>query len=45
MLPDYPKSPNPRATWLTDEHVNMASERLERHGRSDSKRITWASAK
>ncbi|KAK3350271.1 major facilitator superfamily domain-containing protein [Lasiosphaeria hispida] len=45
MLPDYPNQPNPRAAWLTNEHAAMASERLERHGRSEAKRITWASAK
>ncbi|KAK3332892.1 MFS general substrate transporter [Cercophora scortea] len=45
MLPDYPNAPNPRAVWLTPEHVSMAAERLTRHGRADSKRITWASAK
>ena len=45
MLPDYPNNPNPRAVWLTAEHIDMASERLERHGRADSKRITWESAK
>ncbi|KAK0629258.1 major facilitator superfamily domain-containing protein [Bombardia bombarda] len=45
MIPDYPNLPNPRAVWLTSDHVAMASERLERHGRADSKRITWASAK
>ena len=45
ILPDYPNNPNPRAAWLTDEHVAMASERLERHGRDEAKRITWKSAK
>lgn len=45
MLPDYPNRPNPRAFWLSDEHVGMASERLERHGRAEAKKITWASAK
>jgi len=45
MLPDYPNRPNPRAVWLTDEHVSLASERLERHGRAEAKRITWESVK
>ncbi|KAK0640733.1 major facilitator superfamily domain-containing protein [Cercophora newfieldiana] len=45
MLPDYPNRPNPRAAWLTDEHITMANERLDRHGRDDAKRITWKSAK
>ncbi|KAK5658060.1 hypothetical protein OQA88_2616 [Cercophora sp. LCS_1] len=45
MLPDYPNRPNPRAFWLSDEHVGMANERLERHGRTEAKRITWDSTK
>ncbi|KAK3381093.1 major facilitator superfamily domain-containing protein [Podospora didyma] len=45
MLPDYPNRPNPRAVWLTSEHARMATERLDRHGRADSKRITWTSAR
>ncbi|KAK4466849.1 putative transporter [Cladorrhinum samala] len=45
MIPDYPKLPNPRAFWLSAEHAGMATERLDRHGRSDTKRITWSSAK
>lgn len=45
MLPDYPNQPNPRAFWLSDEHLSMANERLERHGRAEAKKITWASAK
>jgi len=45
MLPDYPNRPNPRAFWLSDEHIGMANNRLNRHGRSDAKRITWKSAK
>ncbi|KAK4442376.1 major facilitator superfamily domain-containing protein [Podospora aff. communis PSN243] len=45
MLPDYPNRPNLRAAWLTDDHITMAGERLERHGRDDAKQITWKSAK
>lgn len=45
MIPDYPHMPNPRAYWLKPEHSQMASERLERHGRAEAKRITWAAAK
>lgn len=45
MLPDYPSRPNPRAFWFTAEHARMAQERLERHGRAESKKITWAAAK
>ncbi|KAK4224025.1 putative transporter [Podospora fimiseda] len=45
MIPDYPKLPNPRAFWLSQDHASMATERLDRHGRSDTKRITWASTK
>lgn len=45
MLPDYPSTPNPRAFWFTAEHSRMAVERLERHGRAEAKRITWAAAR
>jgi MFS family permease len=46
MIPDYPRSPNPRAAfWLGPKHTRMASERLERHGRAEARKITWASAK
>lgn len=45
MLPDYPSRPNPRAFWFTAAHSRMALERLERHGRAEAKKITWAAAK
>lgn len=45
MLPDYPHNPNPRAFWFTATHARTARERLEREGRADAKRITWAAAK
>lgn len=45
MIPDYPKLPNPGAFWLSADHAAMATVRLDRHGRSDTKRITWDSVK
>lgn len=45
MIPDYPGNPNPRAYWLSNEHTVVAVERLDRHGRQDAKKISWASAK
>ncbi|KAH8898921.1 major facilitator superfamily transporter [Thozetella sp. PMI_491] len=45
MLPDYPNKPNPRAFWFTSEHAEMARERLNRHGRAQATRITWAGAR
>lgn len=45
MLPDYPHNPNPRAFWLTPAHTQLAQKRLQKDGRADSKRITWAAAK
>lgn len=45
MIPDYPNNPNPRAYWLSDEHIAMSAERLDRHGRQDAKKISWESAK
>ncbi|CCC11109.1 unnamed protein product [Sordaria macrospora k-hell] len=44
-------STSPRITshtsfgWLSDKHVEVAEDRLKRHGRSDSKKITWPAAK
>lgn len=46
FLPDYPSQPNPRASWwFSKDHAAMAQQRLERHGRADAKRITWAAAR
>ena len=45
MIPDHPSRPNPRALWLTEERSQMGVRRLTRHKRTESKRITWASAK
>lgn len=45
MLPDYPSRPNPRAAfWFKPDHARMALERLDRHGRAEARRITWAAA-
>ncbi|KAK3492769.1 MFS general substrate transporter [Neurospora hispaniola] len=63
LIPDYPRSPNPRCLkaspqtfscpsapslsfgWLTPAHIQVAEDRLKRHGRTDSKKITWRAAK
>ncbi|KAK8113849.1 Major facilitator superfamily domain- general substrate transporter [Apiospora kogelbergensis] len=45
MLPDLPNNPNPRAFWFTKRDARLAMERLERHGRAEPKKMTWASAK
>ncbi|KAI8664409.1 MFS domain-containing protein [Fusarium keratoplasticum] len=46
MLPDTPNKPNPWAKWwFNDTHAQIAMKRLERHGRSESKKITWAASK
>ncbi|KAL0469562.1 major facilitator superfamily domain-containing protein [Neurospora intermedia] len=66
LIPDYPRSPNPRCLkasppqtfsscsstpsslsfgWLTPAHIQAAEDRLKRHGRTDSKKITWRAAK
>lgn len=45
MIPDYPSTPNPRAFWFKARHARMAQERLERHGRAEAKKITWAAAR
>ncbi|KAM0424554.1 hypothetical protein ACHAPT_010270 [Fusarium lateritium] len=46
MLPDTPNKPNPWAKWwFNDTHAQIAMKRLERHGRTESKRITWAASK
>ncbi|KAK3952817.1 MFS general substrate transporter [Pseudoneurospora amorphoporcata] len=54
LIPDYPNSPNPRSLssphsryggWLSNKHVEIAEDRLKRHGRTDSKKITWRAAK
>lgn len=31
--------------WLTPSHISLAQSRLERHGRTDSKKITWSAAR
>lgn len=45
MLPDYPSRPNPRAIWLTPEHTEIGLRRLARNKRTESKEITWESAR
>lgn len=45
LLPDLPNRVNPRAFWFKKEHAKLAMERLERHGRAEPKKMTWAGAK
>ncbi|KAK6951640.1 hypothetical protein Daesc_006163 [Daldinia eschscholtzii] len=45
LLPDLPNDVNPRAFWFKKGHARLAMERLERHGRAEPKKMTWAGAK
>lgn len=46
MLPDTPNRPNPWAKWwFTADHARIAMDRLDRHGRAEAKKITWAATK
>ncbi|TDZ18506.1 putative transporter SEO1 [Colletotrichum orbiculare MAFF 240422] len=45
MLPDTPNNPNPRAFWFKKEDAKLAMERLERHGKAEPKKMTWAAAR
>ncbi|KAK9802424.1 putative Major facilitator superfamily transporter [Seiridium cardinale] len=45
LLPDLPNNVNPRAFWFKEGHAKLAMERLDRHGRAEPKRMTWAGAK
>ncbi|KAF6840162.1 pantothenate transporter [Colletotrichum musicola] len=45
LLPDTPNNPNPRAFWFKKEHARLAMERLERHGKAEPKKMTWAAAR
>ncbi|KAI0378174.1 putative allantoate permease [Hypomontagnella monticulosa] len=45
MLPDLPNRVNPRAFWFKKGHARIAMERLERHGRAEPKKMTWAGAR
>ncbi|KAG7109192.1 MFS transporter PfmaC like protein [Verticillium longisporum] len=45
FLPDFPHKPNPWAKWFKDEYKQIAVDRLKRHGKAESRRITWQSAK
>ncbi|KAH7141478.1 major facilitator superfamily domain-containing protein [Dactylonectria estremocensis] len=43
MIPDTPNQPNPWAKWwFSADHARIAMERLDRHGRAEAKKITWA---
>ncbi|KAH8674233.1 major facilitator superfamily transporter [Xylariales sp. PMI_506] len=45
LLPDLPNHVNPRAFWFKKGHAQLAMERLERYGRAEPKKMTWAGAK
>ncbi|KAJ1325889.1 MFS transporter ACS family pantothenate transporter [Microdochium nivale] len=45
MLPDTPNNVNPRAFWFKKGHAQLAMQRLEREGRSEPKRMSWAGTK
>ncbi|KAJ0318266.1 hypothetical protein COL5a_010724 [Colletotrichum fioriniae] len=45
LLPDTPNNPNPRAFWFKKGHAELAMERLERHGKAEPKKMTWAAAR
>lgn len=45
LLPDLPNRVNPRAFWFKEGHAKIAMERLERHGRAEPKKMTWAGAR
>lgn len=45
LLPDTPNNVNPRAFWFKKGHAQLAMERLERNGRAEPKKITWAGTK
>ncbi|KAH9897487.1 putative allantoate permease [Xylariomycetidae sp. FL2044] len=45
LLPDLPNNVNPRAFWFKKGHAQLAMERLERHGRAEPKKMSWAGAK
>lgn len=45
LLPDVPGNINPRAFWFKKEHAKLAMDRLDRYGRTSSKKMTWAGAK
>ncbi|KAK3342561.1 MFS general substrate transporter [Neurospora tetraspora] len=40
-----PSSLLPRFGWLSPAHIHLAKQRLTRHNRTDSKKITWRAAK
>lgn len=45
LLPDLPNNVNPRAFWFKEGHAKLAMERLDRHGRTEPKKMTWVGAK
>ncbi|KAI0126847.1 major facilitator superfamily transporter [Xylariales sp. AK1849] len=45
LLPDLPNRVNPRAFWFKEGDAKLAMERLDRHGRAEPKKMTWAGAK
>ncbi|KAJ5239122.1 Major facilitator superfamily domain general substrate transporter [Penicillium chermesinum] len=45
MIPDLPNKPNPRAFWFEKVHAELSLERLERHGRAEPNKMTWAAVK
>ncbi|KAK7214696.1 hypothetical protein V2G26_002699 [Clonostachys chloroleuca] len=45
MMPDVPNKPNPLAFWFRKGDGELAMLRLARHGRAESKRVTWAGIK
>ncbi|KAK5952411.1 hypothetical protein OHC33_006454 [Knufia fluminis] len=45
MLPDLPNKPNPRAFWFKKRHAELAMARLERYGRAEPKKVSWAGAR
>lgn len=45
LLPDTPNNPNPRAFWFKKGHAQLAMERLERHGKAEPKKMTWAATR
>jgi MFS family permease len=45
MMPDVPNKPNPLAFWFRKGDAELAMLRLARHGRAESKKMTWAGVK
>ncbi|KAF7557695.1 hypothetical protein G7Z17_g397 [Cylindrodendrum hubeiense] len=46
MLPDTPNRPNPWSKWwFSAKHARIAADRLDRFGRAEARKITWAATK